>query len=483
MLQGQPSGDQKHSYPALNLSDSELAQAGALLTDFLRAFEKSVEQRRVVPILDRDQLSTILSEPFSETGSDVESLFRDIETKVLPNSTTVAHPRFLAYVLGPPNGIAPFAEAVAAALNQNCNIWQLSPAASVIERKITAWLGGLFDYPDGAGGILTSGGSMATLMALSAAVHSKAPIDVRRAGLCGLTSPLVVYTSEEAHKCVEKGAAILGIGLDHVRKIPVDADFRMRMDVLESAIEQDRRAGTTPVCVVATAGTVNTGAIDPLHPLADVCARENLWLHVDGAYGALFVLSPSVRDSLRACSRADSIALDPHKLLFAPLEAGCLLVRDRESLRKAFHFASSYLTVEEDPLLTDFLEYGPQLSRAFKAFKIWCALRLFGIGAFRAAHERMLELAQYLAARITAEPRLQLLAPVTLTAVCFRFREGVDHRRVLDKLAEEGTALLGPVVINGQFGIRACIANYRTTQRDIDLVIERLLALGTSPPA
>jgi aromatic-L-amino-acid decarboxylase len=466
-----------HFDPDLHLSDDSLARAGNLLAAFLRDFERSIEQRRVVPRLDRGQLSELFSEPFPETSSDVEALFREIETIIVPNSTTTAHPRFLAYVLGTPNGIAPYAEAVAAALNQNCNFWQLSPAASVIERKVIQWLGGLFGYPETAGGILTSGGSMATLMALSAALHAKAPIDIRRAGLSALNSPLVIYTSEEAHRCVEKSAATLGIGLENVRKINVDADFRMRVDALERAIEDDRTAGKTPFCVVATAGTVNTGAIDPLDRVADFCAREGLWFHVDGAYGALLVLAESMRNSLRPCGRADSIALDPHKLLFAPLEAGCLLVRDRESLRKAFHFPSSYLTVEDDLLMTNFLEYGPQLSRSFKAFKIWCALKLFGIGAFRAAHERMLRLAQYMAARIESEPRMELMAPVTLTAVCFRLR-GADSRVLLSKLEEDGAALLGPVVIHGQLGMRACIASYRTSQRDIDIVIERLLTLA-----
>ena len=314
-------GEGEFAAAALNLSDVDLAQAGELLTDLLRAFEKSLGPRPVMPRLDRHQLSELLTEPFPETGLGVGSLFKQIEAKVLPNSTIVAHPRFLAYVLGPPNGIAPFAEAIAAALNQNCNFWQLSPAASVIERKVVNWLGSLFDYPETAGGILTSGGSMATLIALATAVHCKSPIDIRRVGLSALDSPLVVYSSEEAHRCVEKGAAILGIGLDNVRKIPVDSDFRMRVEALESAIAQDRKAQKSPLCVVATAGTVNTGAIDPVDDLAEVCARENLWLHVDGAYGALFALSQRMRGSLSPCGSADSIALDPHKLLFAPLEA------------------------------------------------------------------------------------------------------------------------------------------------------------------
>ncbi len=383
-------------------------------------------------------------------------------------------------MLGPSNGIAPFAEAIAATLNQNCNFGQLSPAASVIERKVVSWLAELFDYPDSSGGLIVSGGSMATLVALSAAMHDKCGADFRRTGLQSLPRPLAMYTSEEAHRCVEKDAAILGLGLDNVRKIPVDADFRMRIDALEEAVREDRRAGKEPFCVVAAGGTINTGAIDPMDAIADFCAREDLWLHVDGAYGALFVLSDRTRDLLRPCGRADSIALDPHKLLFAPLEAGCLIVRDREKLRRAFRFSSSYLTKGEDDPLTDYMDYGPQLSRSFKAFKVWCALQAFGVDAFARAVDHMLDMARYLGERLAARPMFEPMAPVTLSAVCFRLKDGDDaaNQRLLQRIIDEGTALLGPVAIRGKFALRACVTNYRTTRDDIDFVVERLASLA-----
>ncbi|MBV9183538.1 MAG: aminotransferase class V-fold PLP-dependent enzyme [Acidobacteria bacterium] len=463
---------------SLNLSDQELATAGSLTCGLLRHFERSLGERPVMPTLNRGQLRELFDTPFPELGVGVERLFHDIKEKILPNCTTVAHPRFLAYVLGPPNGISPFAEAIAAALNQNCNFWQLSPAASVIEQKVVSWLASLFAYPATAGGIITSGGSMANLMALSTAMHDKAPVDLRTAGLSAVPAPLVVYTSTEAHRSIEKAAAILGLGLNNVRKVPVDSDFRLRIDLLERAIENDRKSSLIPFCVVAAAGTVNTGAIDPLDEIAELCQRENLWLHVDGAYGALFILSNRIKDQLFSCGRADSISLDPHKLLFAPLEAGCLIVRHQQKLRKAFHFASSYLTAEDDPALVNFLEYGPQLSRGFKAFKIWCSLQTFGIQAFRTAAEHMLDISEYMAQRITAEPSLELLAPVRLSAVCFGFKGSTSNTAILAKLVDEGTALLGPVHIAGRIGIRACITNYRTTRSDIDLILDRLLQLG-----
>jgi aromatic-L-amino-acid decarboxylase len=470
--------------PTLSLDEDGRETASRLLTAFFDNYERSIPERPLVPEVDREVLASLLAAPFPEKGIGVEGLFREINEKILPNSTTVAHPRFLAYVLGPPNGIAPYAEAIAATINQNCNFWQLSPAASVIERAVITWLAGLFGYGEQAGGILTGGGSIATLNALTTALHARRP-HFRQRGLQTADRQLVVYTSTEAHRCVDKAAAILGIGLDNVRHIPTDDQYRIRVDALEKAIRADRKAGLEPFCVVATTGTVTTGSIDPITAIADVCTREDLWLHVDGAYGALFVLSDRAGEAFDACARADSIALDPHKLLFAPLEAGCLLVRDRTRLAEAYAFSSSYLTVEEDPLMVDYMDYGPQLSRSFKAFKVWSALQTLGIEAFRSAIDRTLDLARYLADRIQSEPGLELMAPVPLTAVCFRIKDATeaDHTAVLATLIEEGTALLGPARLGELQGMRACVTNYRTTRADIDLIVDRLAAIARSLPA
>jgi aromatic-L-amino-acid/L-tryptophan decarboxylase len=464
----------------LALDDRERAAAGRLLADFLDGYERAIPAPRIVPDVDRDALSALLGTPFPEQGIGVERLFAEIADTVVPNSTAIAHPRFLAYVQGPPNGIAPYAEAIAAALNQNCNFWQLSPAASVIERSVVGWLSGLFELPDEAGGLITDGGSTANLVGLAAALADRRP-DLRSAGLQARRPPLIAYASEEAHSSIDKAAALLGLGLDHLRRLPTDDGFRLDVDALRAAIREDRAAAREPFCVIATAGTVTSGAIDPLEAIADVCAEERLWLHVDGAFGALLVLSERLRGELAPCGRADSLALDPHKLLFAPLEAGCLLARDAAALRRAFAFRSSYLTVAEDPLMLDYMDYGPQLSRAFKAFKIWCALRAFGTDAFRAAVDRTLDLAGRLGQRIDAHPALELLTPVTTTAVCLRI-PGVDHGAALAALAEEGTALLGPAQLGGRSGIRACVTNYRTTPADIDLVADRLAELAVTPP-
>lgn len=459
----------------LQLTAEERARAGKLLLDLLDRYERSIPERHLLPEIDRPVLTRLLTAPMPAHGIGVDELFAAINDEVLPNSTTIAHPRFLAYVLGPPNGIAPYAEAIAAALNQNCNFWQLSPAASVIERNVLRWLADVVGYPAGTGGVLTSGGSIATLSALATALDDRRP-GFRRHGIQQQGEPLVVYTSTEAHRSVDKAAVILGLGLDNVRHIPVDSAFRMRTGALAAAVAADRAAGRRPFCVIATAGTVTTGAIDPLDDIADLCAAENLWLHVDGAYGALFRLSDDKHAELAGCARADSITLDPHKLLFTPLEAGCLLVRDRHTLRSAFAFESSYLTVADDPLMIDFMDCGPQLSRDFKALKIWCALRMFGVDRFRAAIQQTLDIARYLAQRISAHPTLELVAPVSLTAVCFAI-DGADaeqHTAALARLARDGVGLLGPATVNGRPAIRACITNYRTSCADIDRIVAAL---------
>jgi aromatic-L-amino-acid/L-tryptophan decarboxylase len=474
-----------HREATLNFSDADMAHTGELLVQFLRDYERSIPAPHILPPLDRTLLTHLLEEPFPKEGKGVDQLFQDIATQVVPNSTAIAHPRFLAYVQGPPNGIAPFAEAIAATLNQNCNFWQLSPAASVIERKVVSWLASLFHFPKEAGGILTSGGSKATLLALTAAIHDKCPRDFRKYGLQGQGQALVVYTSTEAHRCVEKDAVILGLGQDNIRQIPVDANFGMRLDLLQAAVAEDRAAGKLPFCVVATSGTVNTGAIDPIASISTFCKQENLWLHIDGAFGALFVLSEHAQERLAVCGLADSLTLDPHKLLFAPLEAGCLIVRDPQKLKQAFSFSASYIGAEDDPLLTNYMDYGLQLSRSFKAFKIWCALQTFGVNAFARASNQMLELAQYMAQQIQSNPHFELLAPVNLSAVCFRLRGRTDAQNdtALARLIASGVALLGPVRIHEQSGLRACITNYRTTHADIDLILQTLQAQAVDAAA
>ncbi len=420
--------------------------------------------------------------PLPEDGTALDALFAELDTVVVPNSTHTAHPRFLSYVMPSPNGLSPFAEAATAALNQNCNLWTLSPAANAIEQTVIRWFADLFGFGGHAGGLIVSGGSMANMVALTAARDWFLGESARTDGLQGRASPLTLYTSTEVHSSIDKAVSMLGLGTKHLRHVACDAEFRMRVDLLEAAVAADREAGFSPCCVIASAGTVTTGAIDPVAEIAAFCKREGLWLHVDGAYGALTALSDRYRDALAPVGLADSVSLDPHKFLFTSFEAGCVLVKDRETLRHAFHVAPSYLAIHEDPDFINYSDHGPQLSRGFKALKVWWSLRHYGRKAYGATIDRLFDLAAYMGEQAREDAQFELLAPVVYNCTCFRLRglSESQNQRVLTQLVEGGTAFLGPARVNGEFGFRACFMSLRTTRADVDLIMREISRLGNA---
>lgn len=464
----------------LLFSTDENARAAALTGDFIERYSRTVEKRPVYPEIDRDALRALMCERLPDAGRSVESLFAELEEVIVPNSTQTAHPRFLPYVQPSPNGLSPYAEAAAAALNQNCNLWTLSPAANAVEQTVVRWFGDLLGFGPGVGGLITSGGSMANLIALTAARDRFLGVTARTEGLQGRASPMTVYTSEEAHSSTDKAVSILGIGTKWLRHLACDDQFRIRLDLLAKAVAEDRANGASPFCVVASAGTVTTGAIDPLRELAAFCRAEGLWLHVDGAYGALAALSERFRPALAAVGEADSVSLDPHKFLFTSFEAGCVLVKDAAALRHAFNSRPSYLTMSQDPDFVDFADYGPQLSRGWNALKVWWSLRHYGRRAYAGVIERMADLAVYMGDVARRREEFELLAPVVFNCVCFRLA-GLDdagNRAVLKRLVDGGTAFLGPASVKGRIGLRACFMNLRTTQADVELIMDEIVRLG-----
>ena len=454
-----------------------LADAAAIvlpaLTEWLRFADVTA------PARSRTDWQSMLDQPLPKDGAGFEAALSELAKWVVPNGLPVGAPGFTGFITTGPTtsaAVAQLAATVASPQRYAVSAFNLLEAVSL------RWLAETCALPSDLTGVYSSGGSTANLLALGAArqaAFERRGVDVARDGLPARTVG-AVYASAEAHHTIQRAAGVLGLGREGVRRIPADDRQRMDARILAEVVARDVADGVVPVAIVATAGTTNTGAIDPVDAVADVADRHDVWLHVDGAYGALFVLSRRVRDRLVRCGAADSIALDPHKLLFAPLEAGCLLVRDRESLARAFRFGASYLAADSDPLLVNFMDYGPELSRRFRAFKIWCALRAFGVRAFECAADRALELALYMRDRIRETSAFELMAPVELSSVCLRLRalDDAGNHRVLTTLAAEGTALLGPVRLGGRTGIRCCIANYRTTRADIDLVLERLLRLA-----
>jgi len=403
------------------------------------------------------------------------------------------HPRFMAYITG--SGTIPGAatDLLASGINMNLGGWRLSPGATEIEHNLMAWFGRQFGLGEDAGGLLVSGGAMANFVALKVARDQKATWDVRQAGVAA-GPPLALYASRKAHVVVERAADMLGLGATAVRKIPIDDGFRLRMDALREAIVRDRDEGARPFAVVATAGTVATGAIDPLQEIADLCRDEGLWMHVDGAYGGPAVLADDLRPLLAGIERADSIAFDPHKWMYVPHSAGAVVMRDWGNLVLSFIALADYF-VHEDKELSghgfDFGMMGPQFSRGFQALKLWVSLLAHGRVAYgqRISHDA--SLARYMGARVEERPELELAAPVGLSICCFRYvppdlLEGPDRESYLNRLNErlmteiqlDGRAYCSNAVLAGRFTQRACIVNFRTEAADVDALLEVASQLG-----
>ena len=387
--------------------------------------------------------------------------------------------RFFGYVLGSGEPVGAVADLLASVLNQNVTAWRSGPAAVTIEQTVVGWVAQAIGC-SGFHGYLTGGGSSANLMGLAMARETKASANEQ-----GIGSGGVVYASDEVHMSIPKSVALLGIGRDNLHLIAVDESFRMLPQELEARILADRAAGRTPVAVVASAGTVNTGAVDPLREIAAIAGRHGAWFHIDGAYGALAAMAdPGRFDGL---DLADSISLDPHKWLYQPLDCGCLLYHSPQAAQKTFAHSGDYArSLTADPVEGfAFFEESLELSRRFRALKLWLSLRYHGIAAFRESIAHDLAHARRLAEAIQNEPRLQLLAPVELSAVCFRNKgtgglpdEELNrfNQALLKRVVERGRVYLSNASLGGKFCLRACIVNHRTKDADVDSVIPEVLA-------
>lgn len=385
-----------------------------------------------------------------------------------------ASPRFFGYVFGSGEPIGALGDFAASVLHQNATAWRSAPAAITIERTVVRWLANAVGC-DGFTGSLTLGGSSANLMGLCMAREAKAP-----ANLTGVRGG-VIYCSTEAHMSIPKAAALLGLGHDAVRFVAVDEAFRMLTEDLRRAILLDLRNGKVPVAVVATAGTTATGSIDPLIAIADICNEFGLWLHVDGAYGALASLA--IPDAFQGLARADSLSLDPHKWLYQPTGCGCLLYSDAAAAHRAFAHSGEYArALSDDPIEGfAFFEESMELSRPFRALKLWLSLRYYGLRAFQESIKEDLRLARVLADSIDAEPKLERLAPVALSAVCFRFvgcSGDIDalNQSILSQVVRRGRVYISNAMIGSSFALRACVVNHRTTEEDVQFVVSEVLA-------
>ncbi|MCE9666264.1 pyridoxal-dependent decarboxylase [Myxococcus stipitatus] len=449
---------------------------------------EGLEEKRVTHASPPRLVEDRFTGPLPTDGRAPEDvLARDLPF-ILEHSTLNISPRFFAYVMSGGSQVGILAELLCAALNVNHAKWHLASAAAEIERTSIRWLSEFIGYRADAGGALVSGGSEANLYCLRVARDAQAP-GTREEG-CRSERPLTLYASAETHSCVMKSVEMLGIGSRHLRKIPVDARFRVDVAKLEAQLVQDVEAGLRPFCVVGNAGTVNTGSVDDLDALADVAARHGLWFHVDGAYGAAAASVDLTRDLFQGLRRADSIALDPHKWLQVPFEAGCALVRDWSSLRNAFGYATPYLQAKSDSAERwDWMGHTFQLSRSFRALKVWMQFQVYGSRKLAAVIEENVRLMHALARDIDQSPDFERMAPAPLSIVCFRYapawlrargEDAVDalNDRLLEESERRGTYFLTGTKLKGRTTLRACLVNHRATEAHTQGLLAHLRALG-----
>lgn len=492
----------RHS-PA-ELSADEFRRLGHRLIDDLADFLAALPERRVSPGVSASSLRARLGQGgLPEQGADPASLLAEATALVTGDSVFNGHPRFMGYITSSAAPLGSLAELLAATVNPNCGSWGLSPIATLIEEQTVAWLAELVGCPPHTGGLLVSGGNMANMVGFWAGRAAKADWDLRGQGAqASDASRLVAYCSAETHTWIQKAADLSGLGTSAVRWIAVDAERRMDASALARQVDVDREQGLQPFLVVGTAGTVSTGAVDPLLEIAAICKAHDLWFHVDGAYGAPAAVTADAPADFGAMADADSIAVDPHKWLYAPIEAGCALVRDPVKLRNAFSYTPPYYHFESGDAAPppNYYEYGPQNSRGFRALKVWLALKQAGRRGYAAMIAEDIRLSRVLFGLVAAHPELEAVTQ-GLSITTFRYvppgldpssPEHVDdlnrlNQMVLDGLLASGRAYVSNAVVDGRFLLRSCIVNFRTSEADlhelVNAVVEIGRALRTSRPA
>lgn len=479
----------------LEMSPDEFRALGHSLIERIADHLASIPSRPVTPGESPATVRAALGGgALPERGTDPALLLDQAANALFEHSLLNGHPRFFGYITSSAAPLGALGDLLAAAVNPNCGSFALGPMGTEIERQTVRWIAELIGYPTTGDGLLVSGGNMANFVCFLAARRARTPWNVREQGLASREAkPLRVYASKETHTWVQKACDLFGLGTDALRWIPTDDELRMDVGALDRAIAEDRGGGALPLLVVGTAGTVSTGAIDPLVRIAEVCRSHGVWLHVDGAYGALAALLPEASTDLKALSLADSVAVDPHKWLYAPLEAGCALVRDPQALTHAFSWHPPYYHFEdidgETPV--NFYERGPQNSRGFRALKVWLGLRQAGRDGYRQLLADDIRLARILYERAAAHPRLEAFT-FGLSIATFRYvPEGLKpgapdaeeylnrlNAELLTRLQASGRAYPSNAVIRGAFVIRACIVNFRTTVADVEALPGMVVEIG-----
>ncbi len=455
-----------------------MVRLGTRVTEVVARHLASLREQRVFTTLTRVEAERLVGETAPEQGTGFEQLVTQLEERVLAYSAREPHPGFMAYVPSCPTFPAIMGDWLAAGFNCFAGVWSVAAGPNALELTVLDWFRTWLGMPLGTSGLLTSGGSAATVTAVVAARHGVVQDQP------GRLERTVLYTSTQAHSSVTRAAWIAGIPRGNVRAVPVDSEFRMDAGGLRRAIAADRAAGLLPCCVVASAGTTNTGSVDPLPEIAGICEEAGTWFHVDAAYGGFAALTDRGRALLDGIERADSVTLDPHKWLFVPFECGCLLAREPARLSDAFRILPEYLRdVETDGVEVNFADYGEQLTRYSRAFKVWLPIQYYGLGALRSAIDTGINLAVHAERRLREDPAFEILSPAKLGIVCFRAHPpGMDDNVALDRLNERlnqdvnagGRHFISSTRINGCFSLRICILGFRTLEQDVDDLVAAL---------
>ncbi len=466
----------------------EFRLLGHSAIDWIAEYLSDMERYPVLSQSQPSELKRALPPSAPAEGETFEAILADFERFIIPGVTHWNHAGFFAYISNSASMPAILGELFSAALNINAMLWRTSPAATELEEVTTEWLRKMLDLPESFSGVIYDTASISTLCAIAAAREAVPEINVREDGLTGAPQRLRLYSSDQAHSSVEKGAITLGLGQKGVRKIPADSSFRMKPDALASAIREDRLAGWRPFCVTATTGTTSTGSMDSIAEIADICEREGLWFHVDAAYGGSTAVLPEMRTAFAGWERADSIVINPHKWLFVPVDLSVLYCRRMDVLGQAFSLVPEYLKTQDADEVKNFMDYGPQLGRRFRALKFWFVLRYFGVEGIRARIRNHLEMAREFARWIEESRDFEMLAPVPLAIVCFRANpRGLEsesdidnlNERLMEEVNRSGRIYISHTKLNGRFTLRLVVGNIRTTRDHVRGAWEELnSALG-----
>ena len=457
----------------------EFRRAGYQLVDWIVEHFRQIDQVPVLPKVAPGDIKALLPANPPNTGEAMENILADIDRVIMPGITHWNHPNFFAYFSITGSGPGILGELLSAALNVNGMLWKTSPAATEVEQVVLDWLRQMLDLPANFWGIIYDTASVSSMHAIAAAREQLKELYVREKGMAGRPDlpRLRLYTSAQAHSSIEKAAITLGIGLENVRKIPVDSEFRMVPQLLEEAIREDRKAGWQPFCVVATVGTTSTTSIDPVPEIVRICQRENLWLHVDAAYGGSAAVVPEMRHVLAGCEEADSIVVNPHKWLFVPIDLSAFYTRKPHILKRAFSLVAEYLRTDADSQVENLMDYGIQLGRRFRALKLWFVIRYFGTEGIVNRIRFHLSLAQKMANWIDQHPHFRRMAPTPFSTICFRAepaeltnREELNrfNELLLEKINAQRKIFLSHTKLNDNYVLRMAIGNLRTSETHLE---------------